>query len=104
MLESEGHTVTSADGGQRGIDEFLAASQRGEPFRVVITDLGMPKVNGQAVATAVKTATPDVRVILLTGWGARQNRDRERPRHIDRVLSKPPRLSELRSALAELVG
>ncbi len=104
VLESEGHTVTSADGGQRGIDEFLAASQRGEPFRVVITDLGMPKVNGQAVATAVKTATPDVRVILLTGWGARQNRDRERPRHIDRVLSKPPRLSELRSALAELVG
>ena len=41
-LEIDGHTVTAADGGQAGIDAFAAAQRRGEPFDVVITDLGMP--------------------------------------------------------------
>jgi hypothetical protein len=29
--------------------------------------------------------------------------DRDRPTHVDRVLSKPPKLAELRRALADLV-
>jgi hypothetical protein len=43
-------------------------------------------------------------VILLTGWGQRlsENDDTAPPAHIDRVLSKPPRLRELRIALSQL--
>jgi signal transduction histidine kinase/ActR/RegA family two-component response regulator len=104
VLQSEGHSVTTADGGQNGIEQFLAARTRGEPFAVVISDLGMPNVNGRAVAAAVKSAGLGVPVILLTGWGQRLNEERELPEHVDRVLGKPPRLSELRSALAELVA
>jgi CheY-like chemotaxis protein len=70
----------------------------------VITDLGMPNVDGRTVAAAIKAAAPDTPVILLTGWGQRMQGDGELPEHIDRVLSKPPRLPELRAALAELVG
>jgi signal transduction histidine kinase/ActR/RegA family two-component response regulator len=102
VLQTEGHSVTAADGGQRGIDEFVAAHKRGESFAVVITDLGMPHVNGRAVAAAVKSVTRDVAVILLTGWGQRLNEERELPEHVNRVLAKPPRLAELRSALAEV--
>ena len=103
-LQAEGHRVTAADGGQRGIDEFLAAHRRGESFAAVITDLGMPNVNGRAVAAAIKAANRNIPVILLTGWGQRFNEERELPEHVDRVLGKPPRLSELRTALAELTG
>jgi CheY-like chemotaxis protein len=103
-LQSEGHSVTTADGGQSGIEAFLAARDRGEPFAVVISDLGMPNVNGRAVAAAVKSASRRVPVILLTGWGQRMNGERELPEHVDRVLGKPPRLSELRTALAELAS
>ena len=42
-------------------------------------------------------------VILLTGWGQRLMADGEVPAHVDRVLSKPPKLRELRTALAEAV-
>jgi signal transduction histidine kinase len=104
VLESEGHSVTTADGGQRGIDEFLAARARGDSFPVVITDLGMPNVNGRAVAAAIKAAAPDAAVILLTGWGQRLSEERELPEHVNRVLGKPPCLAELRSTLAELAG
>ena len=103
VLESEGHTVTTADGGQKGIDEFFTARGRGEPFDVVITDLGMPKVDGRTVAAAVKPAAPSTTVLLLTGWGQRLQDEADLPEHVDRVLAKPPRLSEVRSALAELV-
>jgi PAS domain S-box-containing protein len=104
VLESDGHCVVAADGGQRGIDEFLSAGKRGEGFEAVITDLGMPNVDGRTVAAAVKVAAPDTPVILLTGWGRRLQGEAELPEHIDRVLSKPPRLPELRTALEELVG
>src|SRR6185295_9069250 len=102
-LASDGHQITAADGGQAGIDAFTAAQQRGERYSVVITDLGMPYVDGRRVAAAIKAASPETPVILLTGWGQRLLDDNEVPMHVDRVLSKPPKLRELRSALAELV-
>jgi signal transduction histidine kinase/ActR/RegA family two-component response regulator len=101
VLASDGHLVTTTDGGQAGIAEFKAAQSRGEPYAVVITDLGMPKVDGRAVAAAVKLASPKTPILLLTGWGQRLQDDRELPAHIDAVLSKPPRISELRAALAK---
>lgn len=52
-LESDGHSVTIADGGQAGIDAFLAARTRNEPFPVVITDLGIPHVDGRRVSSAI---------------------------------------------------
>jgi PAS domain S-box-containing protein len=99
-LEGDGHTVTTVDGGQAGIDAFLAARTRGEPYPVVITDLGMPYVDGRKVAGAVKAAAAGTIVLMLTGWGQRLAADGDIPAHVDRVLGKPPRLRELREALA----
>jgi PAS domain S-box-containing protein len=100
-LEADGHSVTVTDGGQAGIDAFLAARAQGNPFPVVITDLGMPYVDGRKVSSAVKTAAPETIVLLLTGWGQRLVADGDIPSHVDRVLSKPPKLRELREALAQ---
>jgi CheY-like chemotaxis protein len=99
-LEGEGHEVTSADGGQAGIDAFLAARTRGTAFPVVITDLGMPYVDGRKVASAIKAAVPGTIVLLLTGWGQRLLADGDIPAHVDCVLGKPPKMRELREALA----
>jgi CheY-like chemotaxis protein len=70
----------------------------------VITDLGMPYVDGRKVASAIKTDSPSTPVILLTGWGQRLVAEGDVPPHVDRVLNKPPKLKELRAALAELAG
>jgi hypothetical protein len=48
----------------------------------------------------VKAARPATRVIMLTGWGQRMIAEGSTPDHVDQVLSKPPRLRELREALA----
>ncbi len=100
-LLGDGHKVTAVDGGQAGIDVFGAALAAGEPYDVVVTDLGMPHVDGRQVASAVKASRPQTLVLLLTGWGRRlAEEEGEMPAHVDRVLAKPPRLRDLRVALA----
>jgi PAS domain S-box-containing protein len=101
-LTDDGHQVVVASGGQQGIDAFNAALASHEAFAVVITDLGMPYVDGRKVASAVKLASPETPVILLTGWGQRMVAEGEIPRNVDRVLSKPPKVRELREALASI--
>ena len=64
----------------------------------MITDLGMPYVDGRKVASAVKTTCPSTPVILLTGWGQRIVAEGDVPPHVNRVLSKPRKLRELRAA------
>ena len=103
-LEADGHAVVTAQGGQEGIDVFRAAQQRDEHFSVVITDLGMPYVDGRKVASAIKSDSPSTPVILLTGWGQRLISEGDIPPNVDRVLNKPPKLRELRAALADLAG
>jgi CheY-like chemotaxis protein len=100
MLEASGHRATTAEGGQAGIEAFIAAQADGAHFSVVLTDLGMPGLDGRAVANAIKRASPATPVILLTGWGEDVHAGDP---GIDLVMAKPPRLGDLRAALARFV-
>jgi CheY-like chemotaxis protein/anti-sigma regulatory factor (Ser/Thr protein kinase) len=100
-LEADGHVVFAANSGQAGIDAFRAAQGGGEKFSAVITDLGMPYVDGRKVAESVKATSPSTPVIMLTGWGQRLLADGDVPPHVNRLLNKPPKLNELRQALAQ---
>ena len=99
-LAVDRHIVTGANGGKAGILAFESA-KNSEPFDLVITDLGMPHVDGRQVATAIKKMSPDTPVILFTGWGQRLTEEGELPAHVDRIVNKPPKLKALREALAE---
>jgi PAS domain S-box-containing protein len=101
-LESDGHEVVVADSGQSGIDAFAGANRRRQPFDAVFSDLGMPYVDGRKVAAAIKALSPRTPVVLVTGWGQRMKAENDLPPDVDRVLSKPPKIGELRKALADL--
>jgi PAS domain S-box-containing protein len=100
-LELDEHEVITAEGGQLGIDAFADAQRRGEKIDAVITDLGMPYVDGRAVAARIRGFDPTVPMLMLTGWGHRLLASADLPEHVDRVLSKPPKMAEIRGALAE---
>jgi CheY-like chemotaxis protein len=101
-LETDGHVIVTAHGGEVGIVAFRKSLDGGPAFAAVITDLGMPYVDGRRVAAAVKEASPSTPVIMLTGWGRRLLAEGDVPPHVDRLLAKPPKLRELREALAQL--
>jgi len=101
-LELDEHEVVTAEGGQAGIDTFAAETRAGSRFDAVITDLGMPHVDGRKVATRIRQLAGEVPIIMLTGWGHRMIATNDKPEQVDRVLSKPPKMADLRGALAEL--
>jgi CheY-like chemotaxis protein len=96
--------VTTSSGGQAGIDAFGEAQRAGRLFDIVITDLGMPYVDGRQVIAGVRAMSPATPIILLTGWGQHGMNEQDKPPQVDRLLGKPPRIRELRTALAELTG
>jgi hypothetical protein len=55
------------------------------------------------VAARVRQLDSRTPIIMLTGWGHRLNATDDKPEHVDRVISKPPKMAELRSIIAELV-
>ncbi len=101
VLEKDGHTVEVADGGAAGLAAFQAALAQGRPFDVVITDLGMPYVDGREVAREIKKTAPGTPVVLMSGWGVFLDSERIPPQ-VDAVVSKPPQMEELRRVLARL--
>jgi signal transduction histidine kinase/ActR/RegA family two-component response regulator len=104
MLEKDGHHVQTADGGQSGLDTFREAKQSGHPFDVVVSDLGMPYMDGREVAKLLKKESPTTPVVLLTGWGAFMKSDGDVPSEADGILSKPPSSNELRELLGRLTA
>lgn len=104
ILENGGHNVETADGGQAGLDRFRKARQEAEPFDVVITDLGMPYVDGNQVSKAMKMEDPSTPVIMLTGWGTIMKEDGDLPAQVDGVLCKPPKIAELFDMLRKVTS
>lgn len=103
MLERDGHSVETADGGPAGVEAFRAARRDDKPFDVVVTDLGMPYMDGREVAATIKRESPGTPVVMLTGWGAFMKDDADAVAQADGILSKPPRIREIRAMLRKVV-
>jgi len=95
-LESYGHAVATAAKGEEAVQMFDPTLHD-----VVITDLGMPRMNGWEVAERIKAQSPDTPVFLLTGWGEGVAAH-EGSQFVDRVVAKPVSAEALMEQLAEL--
>jgi signal transduction histidine kinase len=98
------HRVTVASSGKHGMELFRAAVLRNQPYEVVITDLGMPEIDGHQVARTVKAESPNTPVIMMTGWGAMMKEERENAPEVDALVGKPPRMQELNDLLLRLTA
>ncbi|HXJ83643.1 MAG TPA: response regulator [Candidatus Methylomirabilis sp.] len=98
MLRAEGHAVTIATDSEAAFGLF-------DPARhdVLITDLGMPGINGWELARRIKSRSPNTVVFILTGWGESVLAD-DSSRFVDRVIAKPVSVEALLDQLAELTG
>ncbi len=93
------HRVMVASGGKEGVQLFRTGALKKEPYDVVITDLGMPDIDGHHVARTIKTESPNTPVIMITGWGTIMQEDGENAPEVDAVVGKPPNMQELNDLL-----
>jgi len=104
ILAGQKHFVTAADGGRSGLGQFEYAQKEGKPFDVVITDLGMPDMDGRELAQKIKDISPETPIIMLTGWGKVLDEKLGACNAVDFVVSKPPRIKEITDAIARAVA
>ena len=96
LLESWGHRVQEASSGTEGLDIVCQARPD-----TVFVDLGLPGVDGYAVARAVRSAPGGdaVRLIAITGYGRADDRRRSKEVGFDAHLTKPVSPHELAEVL-----
>jgi DNA-binding response OmpR family regulator len=73
-----------------------------QPYEVVISDWGMPDVNGYEVARTIKAESPNTPIIMMTGWGTIMREDGETASEVDAVVGKPPNMQELNDLLLRM--
>ncbi|MGA9778191.1 MAG: ATP-binding protein [Verrucomicrobiia bacterium] len=96
------HQVTTASGGKQGVEMFRAAMLQKQPYQMVITDLGMPDIDGHQVARTIKAESPGTPIVMMTGWGTIMKEDGETAPEVDAVVGKPPRIQELNNLILSL--
>jgi signal transduction histidine kinase/CheY-like chemotaxis protein len=92
LLESWGHRVEEAETGSRGL-EIIRTSHP----EIALVDLGLPGLDGYAVAEAVRSSPGGDAMLLvaITGYGGLQVRRRSRDVGFDAHLTKPVNLKAL---------
>lgn len=90
MLKRAGYSVTSATDGEEAID-FVHK----EIFDLVITDLRMPKINGMEVLKAVKSASPETVVLIITAFATADSAVEAMKQGAYDYLTKPFQVDEV---------
>jgi signal transduction histidine kinase/ActR/RegA family two-component response regulator len=103
-LAQFGHQVSMASTGREGLRLFRAANQKQKPYEVVITDLGMPDLDGHQVAKVIKAESPNMPIIMMTGWGTTMGGDKRPSADVDALIDKPPHIERLNHLLLQLTN
>ena len=98
------HRVAIASGGKQGMELFRDAMQKNQPYELVITDLGMPDIDGHHVARMIKTESPNTPIIMMTGWDVTMKNDGETTPEVDAVIGKPPHILELNDLILRVTA
>ena len=98
ILRRVGYDVGCAENGE---DALLLLEKR--PFDLIITDLSMPKMDGQMLLKAVKRSRPSLPVVVITGFGSPDTAAEMGRLGADGYLPKPFRIGEVEGLVKELL-
>jgi len=92
FLESHGYRILTAENGLEALEVFKA---RHDEIDLVVLDLGMPKMSGEACLTALLNIDPRARILIASGYLAKGE---SRPALLAKAsdfINKPYRLRDL---------
>jgi DNA-binding NtrC family response regulator len=100
-LERDGHNVTTATDGARGLDMIRQALGG---YDLVVSDIRMPEMDGIEMATAAAKEFPTMRIMLMTGYADQRERAEELNGIILDVVEKPFTLAEIRARVGKALS
>jgi signal transduction histidine kinase/CheY-like chemotaxis protein len=97
---------SSAEGGALALAQLSIAKEEGRPFRLILTDMNMPDMDGFTLIEKIRQR-PELSaatIMMLTSAGHRGDAIRCQELGVAAYLLKPIRQSELREAIARVLG
>jgi len=97
MLENLNHEADVAGSGKEAL-EFLSKNE----YDLVITDIGMPEMNGWQLADIIKDKFGGkMKVAVITGWSDEIDDYTRKEHGVDHILGKPFSIEQLKKLLDE---
>ncbi len=75
-----------------------------EKFDVVITDLKMKGIDGMDVLRTIKTAYPDIKVIMITAFASLDSAVEAMKSKVDGFFAKPVKIKDLKECVQKLLN
>jgi PAS domain S-box-containing protein len=106
MLQRWEMNSTSVEGGDEALAAISNAQGAGKPYELILTDMHMPKMDGFELVERIRDQSDLLAptIMMLTSAGHRGDAERCRELGITAYLLKPIRQSELREAVARVLG
>lgn len=98
-LAADTHTVETAPDAARALEKLNCGT-----YDLVITDWAMPGMKGDQLSLKIKEQSPRTPIIMLTGFHETVKAHGEKPQGVDLLLTKPPTLDILRSAISRVTS
>ena len=97
MLVAVNHKVELAGSGHEALQKM-----RQHVFDFVFTDLAMPEMDGWETARSIRKDWPDVKIVLVTGYGPTTTPPPGEENLVDAIIGKPFDFTQVGSALNSL--
>jgi putative nucleotidyltransferase with HDIG domain len=94
ILEGDGFHVASCESGFQALDRL-----RSDTFRLLITDLMMPEMDGLTLVHKARSLDPTLAAVILTGYASTESAVRALRSGVDDYLVKPFEVDELRRVI-----
>lgn len=99
MLIANDHRVVMVESGLEAV-----AKLRTESFDFVFTDLAMPEMDGWETARAIRKEQPDMKIVLVTGYGPNTTPPPGEEDLVDGIIGKPFDFAQVGSTISNLVA
>jgi CheY-like chemotaxis protein len=106
MLKHWDMKSTSVENGEEALMQLSSAQSVGDPYTLVLADMHMPKMDGFSLIEQIrkKPELSTAIIMMLTSAGHRGDGTRCQELGVAAYLLKPIRQSELREAIARVLG
>jgi len=105
MLATWEMKAKSVDSGDAALAELSAAGQSNQPYRLIVTDMHMPGMDGLDFVGRIREnpGLTFAKIVMLTSGSRSGDHERCKSLGISEFLSKPIRLTELRGSLLRVL-
>jgi len=100
-LANLGYRVTTAEDGLDAMEKIRLSS---EPFKLVILDLRMPRMNGETTFDRIMAVTPNLPVVVWSGYGGDQDVEALLRKGAAGFIQKPYSIAELSQAVSVAIS